>query len=470
MDETQKSFNINYKKLEELFLEGIEFIEKTINKSDFDKKLESLKEKIIKEYEKKNLPRQVKSSNDDENAIINANGLDDLVKAIQNTDEQPKLSDEDRENISTYLAERIDAYLLFGSLKKMNLCQRFFSKTHNKSFDNALSILKILIEKQLLPEDLYKKEELDLLTKPIINDALKILRCNNLIEKNKGYRYHILEEQWFEGTRYKIKDTEILQNLARPLLSFVRVNMHDKPSDFFTIIDELIKYILQTSSNHNANFELEKAIYETIAYLTSMTIILKDTGKSIEIFPNDINIVFDGNKVKKNLNYSPIDKEEEKDIDLSKIALYSSHTVNNASIPARSNPSASSNFSTFKMETKPKKIEKTNVILAVNSLLYEYFTNIDVFEDMEIITDLAYIETLQMEYIRKNRAEFNKLILTHDSVTPSADFFLLKIRDEHDFIAQEIQKNMQYIKIIHPLSMYDAIKENMTVFLKNELL
>lgn len=483
MNETKKSFNIDYKKLEELFLEGIEFIEKTINKSNFDKKLESLKEKIIKEYEKKFLPKQVKSNNDD-NTIINANDLDDLIKAIQNTDEQPRLSDEDRENISAYLAHRINAYTLFGNFKKMKLCQRFFSTKPNKSYENSLAVLKFSIRFRSGLEKICDLPENNQLTKSSINDAIKILKCHNLVEKRLDKKpkensdtqtedkpkessiYDPTNDEWIKDARYKLKNRGILTTLAKLLLSFVRANIDNKPSDFFETIDELIDFILKRPIFHNANYELETAIYTAIENINTIEVVVKATGKKIEIEPDDIRITFNQTtgKDSKDLIYSIAGTSQEKQISLSEITLYSSHDANQALAPVNSN------LLIIQDEIKPRKVETTNVILAVNYLLYEYFTNIDVFEDMEIITDLTYIETLQMEYIKKNRAEFNKLILTHDSVTPSADIFLLKIKDEHDFIAQEIQKNMQYIKIIHPLSMYDAIKENMTVFLKNELL
>lgn len=480
MDETKKSFNVNYKRLEELFLEEIELIEKTINPSNFEKKLESLKEKIIKEYEKKLLPKQVKSNNDDDdNAIINANDLDDLMKAIQKTDEQPKLSDEDRENISAYLAHRINAYILFGSFKKMKLCQRFFSTKQNKSYENSLQVLDLIITnddpkiKISTFDFLFEGLKYEELTKPLLNDALKILKCHNLISQSeKKSAYRSMSKEWVKDARYKLQNREILTTLAKLLLSFVRANIDNKPSDFFETIDKLIEFILKRPIFHNANYELETAIYTAIDKIKTIEVVIKATGKKIEIEPEDIRIIFNQTtgKDSKDLIYSIAGTSQEKQISLSEITLYSSYAANNASTPVKSNISTITNNLVIQNEIKSKKVETTNVILAVNSLLYEYFTNIDVFEDMEIITDLTYIETLQMEYIKKNRAEFNKLILTHDSVTPSADIFLLKIKDEHDFIAQEIQKNLQYIKIIHPLSMYDTVKENMTVFLKNELL
>lgn len=498
MDETKKSFNVNYKRLEELFLEEIELIEKTINKSNFDKKLELLKEKIIKEYAKELLSEQIKSNDDnnDNSTIMNANNLDDLVKAIQNTDEQPRLSDEDRENISAYLTYRINAYTLFGSFKKMKLCQRFFSTKPNKSYENSRQVLEFIITNDnpkiriLTLDILFKRLKFEGLSKSLINDALKILRCHNLAKQlfNKKSKensdtqiedkpkessiYYPTNEEWVKDARYKLQNREILTTLAKLLLSFVRANIDNKPSDFFETIDKLIEFILKRSILHNVNYELEAAIYTAVDSKKKIDVIIKATGKKIEIKPKDIIITFNQTtgKDSKDLIYLIAGTSQEKQISLSEITLYSSYDANNVAAPVKSNIATITNNLAIQDEIQSKKVETTNVILAVNYLLYEYFVNIDVFEEMEIITDLAYIETLQMEYINKNRAEFKKLILTHDSVTPSADFFLLKIKDEHDFIAQEIQKNLQYIKIIHPLSMYDTVKENMTVFLKNELL
>lgn len=473
MDETKKSFNINYKRLEELFLEKIELIEKTINPSNFEEKSEPLKEKIIKEYAKELLSEQIKSNNDDNNAIMNANDLDDLVKAIQKIEEQPMFSDEDIEMINKYLDDKISSYLHFKDAKKMKLCQRFFSTKPNKSYKNSLEVLEFLIDFKSDLQGICDSLEDNEFTKSLINDALKILKCHDLIDqKEKKSVYYPTNKKWVKDARYKLKDKKILITLAELLLSFVKANIDNEPSDFFDTIDKLIEFILKRSVSHNVNYELEAAIYTAISYKKNIDVIIKATGKKIEIKPKNIKITFNQTtgKDSKDLIYSIAGTSQEKQISLSEITLYSSNNAYQASTPVKSNVSVVSNYLTIQDEIKPRKVETTNVILAVNYLLYEYFVNIDVFEDMEIITDLAYIETLQMEYIKENRAEFNKLILTHDSVTPSADFFLLKIRDEHDFIAQEIQKNMQYIKIIHPLSMYDAIKENMTIFLKNELL
>ena len=397
------------------------------------------------------------------------------------------LSNEDIEKINNYLDEKINSYTHFQDIKKMKLCQRFFSIKPNQSYENSLKLLEFFLMyyrqkvEKLTLDDLSNKKDFKDLSKSSINDSLKILRCHNLVKQNfmedskKNSVYYPTNGEWVEDARYKLKNREILTTLAKLLLSFVKANIDNEPSDFFGTIDKLIEFILRRPIFHNVNYELETAIYKAIEKNKTIEIIIKATGKTIKIEPEDIKIVIHEDEAQddKILIYSLAGTLQDEQISLSNIMLYSSHNANQtSSTSAYANPNIS-NYATFSINQdsiKQKEVKKTSAMLAVNSLLYEYFVNIDVFEEMEIITDSAYIETLQMEYIKKNRAEFKKLIFDHDSWTPSADFFLLKIKDDYDFIVQEIQKNLEYIKIIHPASMNDTIKENMVIFLKNEII
>lgn len=389
------------------------------------------------------------------------------------------LSDENIEKINNYLDAKIDSYIRFKDIKKMRLCQRFFSTKPNQSYINSLEVLEFLIDFKSDLQGICDSLEDNKFTKSLINDALKILKCHDLIDQNeKKSVYYPTNKKWVKDARYKLKDKEILITLAELLLSFVKANIDNKPSNFFDTIDKLIEFILKRSVSHNVNYELEAAIYTAISYKKNIDVIIKATGKKIEIKPKNIKITFNqtAGKDSKDLIYSIAGTSQEKQISLSEIMLYSSHNAaQTSSAFAYSNPNPNPNLSNYLITQNiiEKEVKKTDVILAVNSILYEYFVNIDVFEEMEIITDSHAIKILQREFashINENRTELKKLIFNHDSLTPSVDFFLLRIKDDYDFIVQEIQKNLQYIKIIYPVSMYDTIKENMTVFLKNELL
>ena len=394
--------------------------------------------------------------------------------------EQPSsdiLSKQAIEKINGYLEDKITSYLYFKDAKKMKLCQRFISAKPNKSYTNSLKILELIISyhdpkaQTLTFEVLYDILKYDNLSKPLLNDALKILKCHNLIDQpEKRSAYHSTKEKWTKNARYKLQERAILKTLAKLLLSFVKANIDNKPSNFFDTIDELIKFILKRSILHNTDHELELAIYTAIESKKKINVIFKTTGRTIEIEPKGVKIIFNQTieKDSKKLIYFLPGDSLIKDISLSEIMLPPSSNTNSASThPIKLNVS---NYSTHEDKIQSKVVEKTKVILAVNSLLYEYFMNINIFEEMEIITDSTIIETIIREYSKENDAKWNKLILNHDSSTPSANFFILSIKDDKDFIAQEIQKNLQYVKIIHPLAMYETVKENMTIFLKNEII
>ncbi|MDK9694633.1 MAG: hypothetical protein OEL19_10410, partial [Sulfurimonas sp.] len=353
------------------------------------------------------------------------------------------LSDENIEKINNYLDAKIDSYIRFKDIKKMRLCQRFFSTKPNQSYINSLEVLEFLIDFKSDLQGICDSLEDNKFTKSLINDALKILKCHGLIDQNeKKSVYYPTNKKWVKDARYKLKDKEILITLAELLLSFVKANIDNKPSNFFDTIDKLIEFILKRSVSHNVNYELEAAIYTAISYKKNIDVIIKATGKKIEIKPYEIKITFNqtAGKDSKDLIYSIAGTSQEKQISLSEIMLYSSHNAaQTSSAFAYSNPNPNPNLSNYLITQNiiEKEVKKTDVILAVNSILYEYFVNIDVFEEMEIITDSHAIKILQREFashINENRTELKKLIFNHDSLTPSVDFFLLRIKDDYDFI------------------------------------
>ena len=330
------------------------------------------------------------------------------------------LSNEDKEKINNYLDAKIDSYTHFKDIKKMRLCQRFFSIKPNQSYINSLKVLEFLIDFKSDLQGICDSLEDNKFTKSLINDALKILRCHDLVKQNvdekpkknsstqpedkkkEGSNYCPTNEEWVKDARYKLKDKKILRILAKLLLSFVRANVDNEPPAFFETIDELIGFILKRSVLHSTNYELEAAIYTAIEKNQTIEIVIKATGKKIEVEPYEIKITFNqtAGKDSKNLTYSIAREPGIKQISLSEIQLYSSHNAaQTSSAFAYSNPNPNLSNYLITQNIIEEEVEKTDVILAVNSILYEYFVNIDVFEEMEIITDSAYIKTLQMEYI-----------------------------------------------------------------------
>ncbi|HZF70946.1 hypothetical protein [Sulfuricurvum sp.] len=109
--------------------------------------------------------------------------------------------------------------------------------------------------------------------------------------------------------------------------------------------------------------------------------------------------------------------------------------------------------------------EKTSVVLAVSNFLYEYFSNWNVFVDMELITDPAMVSSLAFEYGLPSV----HLFLTATSANPSAGFFIVKATDEREMVLKVIQENLHLIKILKsPEGLKEELKERIELFLKNE--
>ncbi|MBN2757148.1 MAG: hypothetical protein JXR51_08230 [Bacteroidales bacterium] len=336
-------------------------------------------------------------------------------------------------DIEEYIETMIDNFHNFGSLKKISLCKRFFRSKPNKSFYNSIRILDYLIMEDATVDSIFNELNGEL-SKNEINECLKILRCNDIVKKdNSKFSYYLADtNNWFSSSQYKIKDQNILQCFSKPLLSFTRVDSSFKPHDFFYSINQLIEFILKKSSLHNPFFELEQKINDAISVLNSIEI-KTNNNHILKIEPIQIDIIFNSLK-----------KKDEK-------ILKGFDTISNQEIEIP--------FSNFDVSNyiQPPKLN-TKVSMAVDMSLFKYFSNVDVFDDMEIIYDKNKISQL-MEIDLKD-FKLNK--------KNPLNFFVLNVSDDEEFIIQEIQKNIQFIKIISPIYLNDKIKNNLLNFL-NEL-
>lgn len=111
--------------------------------------------------------------------------------------------------------------------------------------------------------------------------------------------------------------------------------------------------------------------------------------------------------------------------------------------------------------------EETSVILAVSNFLYEYFSNWNVFVNMELITDSNVVRGLASEY----GLSTPQLFLTADSINPSAGFFIVKATDTREMVLKVIQENLHLIKILKsPDGLKEELKERIELFFKNDTL
>ena len=346
------------------------------------------------------------------------------------------------------IEEATSRFLMFGSKEQMSLCQRFFPKKPNKNLDGSLYVFLTLVkmnqnrvQRQQLEEhhsknfyyDYQFNEDIfenDRIKKNILTDALKILRCNKLIVKDKdGYRINNI--LIYKGVRYQLKDKEIFTKIVPLMFGYIRTDARLTADNYFRELDKLISYILLLPKLHNKYYNLEENIYQASEDEVKMEITLKGKSKSIRITP--ISVEIDKQKMKK-LHYK----------------LGSSENVR------------SEFFDNIENVFYPKK-EKIDTIFSVNNLLYQHFTNIQHFEEMELYTSKEDME----EVAKKYNINFKKLYLNKDSSKKSVDFFIVKARDTKDNIVNILQQNLQYIQVLQPYSVQKSLQDNIKVFEKN---
>lgn len=111
--------------------------------------------------------------------------------------------------------------------------------------------------------------------------------------------------------------------------------------------------------------------------------------------------------------------------------------------------------------------EETSVVLAVSNFLYEYFSNWNVFVNMELITDSNIVRGWASEY----GLSTPQLFLTADSMNPSSGFFILNATDTREMVLKVIQENLHLIKILKsPDGLKEELKERIDLYFKNDAL
>lgn len=111
-----------------------------------------------------------------------------------------------------------------------------------------------------------------------------------------------------------------------------------------------------------------------------------------------------------------------------------------------------------------KKIE---VMLAVNTIAFDYFKSVNIFKKMDIYTEKKEIEAR----MNKKEASLKKLFFSSSAKKPISTYFLLEVEDEAGLILKVIQENLHYVKIINaPDGLKMELAERINVFLKNDKL
>lgn len=111
--------------------------------------------------------------------------------------------------------------------------------------------------------------------------------------------------------------------------------------------------------------------------------------------------------------------------------------------------------------------EVVKVALAVNTIAFDYFQAVNVFQKMDIYTEKKEIDAQMNIY----EASLKKLFFSSDAKKPISTYFLLEATDEAGLILKVIQENLHYVKIISaPDGLKMELAERINVFLKNDKL
>lgn len=205
-------------------------------------------------------------------------------------------------DFKTLLEPVQDSYKTFGTIKQQSLCERFFPKQKSKNLEASVIVLEYLIDAdqktRFTFEEIQESVKGDVLDeaknkKVLLNDALKILRCNKLIIRTDDGYYSLNYTLWYKGVKYKIRDKKVLASLSETILSYIKNDVYLTPDDYFTKMNKLFDFLIKPALTNNSLSKKEIAVYEALQideYGIQETIFIMKNGKKIEVIPIGINV------------------------------------------------------------------------------------------------------------------------------------------------------------------------------------
>jgi len=331
------------------------------------------------------------------------------------------------------MEQTIQAFKQYKLHSTYNLCSRFFSKKENKNLTSSIRIMEMIFanylldSNQALPFNKSKFNELNGTTNripnPLASDVLKILRCNKLIKLNKR-NYSINNEHFYTDVRYRIRNKIVLKDVTHIMISFIRTSVEYAPKNFFQELDKLFAHVLKLPISHNVQASIEHQIYETINNAGTIDVIINNSVITITPKSIDINGAF------KEVIYEDMDANKDISIPLKNISLLTD-------------------------SKKTPSTKKVKVVLASHTTLYNYFQNVDIFNP-------------NTTKIKEFKTQHQKLFNSNNSSIPSANFFIVEAEETIEDIVHLVQCNLQYIKVLSPNSVKEAVRESIELYLKND--
>lgn len=114
---------------------------------------------------------------------------------------------------------------------------------------------------------------------------------------------------------------------------------------------------------------------------------------------------------------------------------------------------------------------KRKALFAVNMLIYDYFKEFDVFQEMTIIPVLT--EANRDDFTERYGIEAQRLFLSDTSANPSANYFLVDAEDESNRLLKVVQENLQYMKILPKYDgewLIEELNKRIEIYRKNAAL
>lgn len=198
--------------------------------------------------------------------------------------------------------ELIEDYKVLGNVGFEGYCSRFFPKYDSKSLQATIEVLQEISRQNESNNIIKDKKALALQCESLsdddnsynaslLTDALKILRCNQLIRTNTT-SIKINFDDWFaDGIRYDIRDYRVLQYLIPLLIPYVKTSRDKSVYDFFDKIGDIVSYFTATVLSHNPNAETEKNIFGFIESEKVFTIVSpKNKKETVNVVADKIYI------------------------------------------------------------------------------------------------------------------------------------------------------------------------------------
>ncbi|XOB63033.1 hypothetical protein ACMC56_04315 [Campylobacterota bacterium DY0563] len=284
-------------------------------------------------------------------------------------------------------------------------------------------------------------------------EALRVLKCMKLLN-HKQPAYALFTNNWFKNSTYEILDNNVLKFVIPSLLGYLGKHIGASVHEYFSNLDEVIKYIIKPSIYHNKMNFIESIIINAIYDLDSLTIKLKNKKDEFLIYAKQIIYKKEAFKLFKVIRYEIEDDDSNYEIkldDIERITLkdktYSNYEVEESSTNQKYlfNPS----YSMLSVESYKKNEPSKIVLLEIDTNIVEYF-------------QVKPLANMKLYVTEEEKQDFSKEYGL-DTLPNKCYIFA---EDDKEYIISTIFHTIEYVKILEPIELNEDIVERMKIFAK----